>query len=126
MRVGSDHDAARPDEPLLHHQLVADAFLEDMGDAELVGKVSDDLVQARRRHGVRRQDVIKNHDDAFRVPERDVELAKGFDRQRTGDVVRHRVIDRRDHDLAGVDLPSEPSCEDLFSQCSHCFLLSRD
>src|SRR5207237_9217292 len=67
MRIRADHDATRPDEALLHHQLVADPLLENLGDAELVSKVSNDIVQARRRYGVRRQNVIENHSDALLV-----------------------------------------------------------
>src|SRR3989442_1417843 len=57
VRVGADHDAAGPDESLLHHQLVADPLLEDVGDAVLIGEVAHDLVQAGRGHSVRGQDV---------------------------------------------------------------------
>ena len=68
MRVGTHHDAAGADETFLHHQLVADAFLKDVGDPELVGKVANDLVEAGRCHGVRRQDVIEDHDHALGIP----------------------------------------------------------
>src|SRR6202011_2022287 len=63
VRVGADHDAARTDEPLLHHELVADTLLEDVGDAEFFGKVANDLVEAGRCHSVGRKDMVENHDD---------------------------------------------------------------
>ena len=114
-----------PDEALLHHQLVADALLEDVGDAVLVGEVADDLVQAGGGDGVGRQDVVEDHDHALRIPERDLQLAEGLDRERAGDVVGHRVVDRGDDDLAGADCPAEPAGEDLFGQGTHAYFLLR-
>ena len=119
MRVGADHDAAWPDETLLHHQLVADAFLEDVGDPEVVGEVANDLMEAGRGYGVRRKDVIEDHDHPLGIPEWHVELAKGLDRQRPRHVVGHGIVNRGDHDLARMNSAAEPSGEDLFSQCSH-------
>jgi len=125
VRVSPDHDATRPDESLLHHQLVADALLEDVGHAELVGEIAHDLVEAGRRHRVRRQDVGEDHDHALRIPERDLELAKGLDRERARDVVGHRIVNRGDDDLAGVNRPAQTTGEDLFGQRTHACVLLR-
>ena len=119
--MGAHHDAAGTDEPFLHHELMADPFLEDVGDAVLGGEIAHQFVQAGRGDCVGGKNVVEDQDHALRVPEWNLEMAEGLDCQRSGDVVGHRVVDRRDHDLTGMNIPSEPSREDLFGQGSHVF-----
>src|SRR5207249_10928961 len=58
VRVGANDDAAGTDEPFLHHQLVADAFLEDLRDTVLAGQIADQFVEARRGDRVGGKNVV--------------------------------------------------------------------
>ena len=100
--VGADHDPARPGQPTVDHDLVTDAFGEEVGDRVLDAELPDHPMQLRRRDRVGGHDVVEVEDDPGRVPQRRSKLAERLDRERAGDVVRHRNVHLGDHRVAGT------------------------
>ena len=98
---------------------MADTFLKNVANAKLAGELANLPMESCGGDRVCRQDVIEDKDHAVRIPQRHPELAEGFDRERPGNVMGHRVVDRCDHDLTGVNAAAQPRREDLFGEGSH-------
>ncbi len=106
--VGPDDDLAGRRPPFLHNNLVADALEKVVvADPLLLCKPPHEDMVLGGRYRIGGHLVIEEHDDPIRIINAlSTHLAKDADRQRTGDVVDHRRIHRRHHDVTCADGPA--------------------
>jgi hypothetical protein len=103
--VGSHHQLARQHQPSLRQHRVADAALAHL-EVPLDAHVARELARQPPERGagrvLRGLEVVLDHSHPIRVPHplRAHLLAHDLARGRDGEVVAHREIDLRQHDLA--------------------------
>ncbi len=119
VRVGADHQLARQHQAVLRQHGVADAplpHLEVPLDSHVARELPREAAEGRARGVLGGLEVVLCDGDALRVPDLLSAhlLAHDLSGRRNREVVAHREVDLREHQVAGHDaLPSRAAGQDL-------------